>query len=89
MMTRDQLVEALAAIEAGHEWRGEPPPYDDLPAWRKAGYRARAMEGWPLFVEFVAAWIEDHNGWGDEGALENARLWREEMAEPGIPGTKA
>jgi hypothetical protein len=30
--------------------------------------------------DFVAEWIEDHNGWGDEGAQANAQQWRKDMA---------
>jgi hypothetical protein len=63
-MTRDDLIKALA-----REW------FDcDC-----AKCRDEAEDRLAPVVEFVARWIEDHNEWGDEGALENAARWREDM----------
>jgi len=39
-----------------------------------------ASDVYIAFVDFVAQWIGEHNGWGDEGAYYNAILWRMEMA---------
>jgi hypothetical protein len=76
-MTRDDLIEAMARAR----WESLT---GDM-AWREVSAEAqydqrRAMDAAAdAAVAFVARWIEEHNDWGDEGAYENARKWREEM----------
>lgn len=57
---------------------------------RKPGIRDRTEPVIsPDVAEFVARWIGEHNGWGDEGAILNEITWRREFLPASITPAQA
>lgn len=72
VLAKDELLEALATLAY------ENHQYANI------GYALR-KHGWPLIVEFVAAWMQD---WYEtpEGEFRMPRDWRKEMLNGNRPG---
>jgi hypothetical protein len=79
-MTRDAVIDALAAAQRMSRWGIEVEPWEDLEDGVKEVWRLEIRAVWPLLVDLVAAWI---TGVADHGYLEPSEIaqrWREEMA---------
>jgi hypothetical protein len=82
--TRDELIEALAAIEHGEEEGLFGPAFDQLDEEERQEYRDHILLFWPVIVGFVAEWMEGFEPW-QRSAESNRRMvhaWRDEMTQP-------
>lgn len=84
----DQTTGTALVIPTHHVdryWRLIRTPYEDLPSEAlKQADRDQVMRYWPLFVEFVAEWMENQNCTEYEGDVQCecsyiANDWRKEM----------
>lgn len=55
-------------------------PYAQLSEDEKQSDREQVMRYWPMLVEFVAGWLDEHDSvFSDNPSQELSGVWREEM----------
>jgi hypothetical protein len=61
-MTRDELIDALAAFHRMQRWQIEVEPWDELEEDVKEIWRQEQRDLWPITAMFVLTWLSDREG---------------------------
>jgi hypothetical protein len=80
-MTKNELIDALAAFHRMQRWQIAVEPWDELEDDVKEIWRQEQRDLWPITAMFVADWLENYDGPGHSAHPDAvARTWLEEMA---------